>query len=292
MSVFNVISSSCYEVLKLTTPTTCDIFYHLILFHIFLGHHFIPCECNSEASEDDTEVAGLCKNFYLNNDTKIYSLHDQIDHKLAFVYNFLPPESKLILIGHSVGAYIILEIMRRLQYTDRVIKGVLLFPTIERITKTSSGKFWTTVAYYMTKPVLWIIWLFNALPFKVQLSFVKCLVCFRRFCKDENLPGAILSFINHHGISNMFQIANDMVHIKDLDQETVIKDNEDKLVFYYGSEDPWVPVSFSDQMKERFQSLDVRLCAESYKHAFVLNSAKDVGKMTWSLIQDVLGIRK
>ena len=90
----------------------------------------------------------------------------------------------------------------------------------------------------------------------------------------------------------MFQIANDMVHIKDLDQETVIKDNEDKLVFYYGKEDPWVPASFSDQMKERFQSLDVRLCCENYKHAFVLNSAKDVGNMTWSLIRDVLGIQK
>ena len=257
------------------------------LSNCFVGHHLIPCECNNDNIEDS--FTGVeCKNFYLN-ESKLYTLHDQVDHKLAFVYNFLPPDSELILIGHSVGAFIILEIMRRLQNTKRIVKGVLLFPTIERITATSSGRFWTTVAHYMKKPLLWIVWLFNALPFKLQCSLVNLCMILRRFHNKESIHGAILSFLNNDGVSNMLQIAKDMVGIKELPHETVIDENKDKIVFYYGMEDPWVPASFCERMIERFPSVDIRQCTENYKHAFVLHSAENVGKLVWNLISDVFG---
>ena len=262
---------------------SCTLHY-IFLYPPFLGHHFIPCECDGfydpETADDVT-----CSNLFLKNEEKFYSLHDQIDHKLAFVYNYLPPDSKLILIGHSVGAYIILEIMRRLHPSDRIVKCILLFPTIERITKTSSGKFWTTVAYFMTKPLLWLIWLFNAMPLRFQLWFIRCCMVLRRFCNEDNLTGATFSFVNHHGVSNMLQIASDMKSIQDLDAK-IIDDNKEKIVLYYGKEDPWVPASFCQQMTEKFPSVDIRLCKENHKHAFVLYTAKDVGQLVWSFIKD------
>lgn len=247
------------------------------------GHHFIPCECKRN-ERDETGVE--CKAFY-SNDSQIYTLYDQVDHKLAFLYNFIPPDSELILIGHSVGAFILLEIMSRLQNTKRIIKGVLLFPTIERITKTSSGRFWTTVANYLSCPLLWVVRLFNAFPFRLQLTLVKLCMSIRRFQSDENVLGAILSFLNNHGVSNMLQIAYDMVRIEYLSHETVIKANKDRLVFYYGSDDPWVPASFCEQMIERFPFVDIRQCTQNYKHAFVLHSAENVGKLVWDFISDV-----
>ena len=85
----------------------------------------------------------------------------------------------------------------------------------------------------------------------------------------------------------MLQIVKDMISIQDLPQETVIEDNKDKIVFYYAEEDPWVPSSFYSKMTERFPAADIQKCAKQHKHAFVLYTAKSVGKLVWSLISDV-----
>ena len=210
-----------------------------------------------------------------------------MDHKLAFVYKFLPPDSKLVLVGHSIGAFIILEIMRRLQSTKRVVKGVLLFPTIERITKTSNGQFWAAIAYCMQKPLLWVVWLFSILPFAIQRTVVSLFVQQRGFSSENNIPFAILSFMNDHGVRNMLQIIYDMMGINDLPHETVIEENKDKIVFYYGEGDPWVPASFCAKMAEKFPSVLIKQCADNHKHAFVLHTAHTVGKLVWNLISDV-----
>jgi pimeloyl-ACP methyl ester carboxylesterase len=58
------------------------------------------------------------------------------------------PTTNVILIGHSVGAYILLEVLRRhLERRGkgcedegfRVVGGVLLFPTVVDIGKSPSG---------------------------------------------------------------------------------------------------------------------------------------------------------
>jgi len=57
------------------------------------------------------------------------------------------PGLKIVLMGHSVGGYILMEILRTLneRYDDksmpgRIIGGILLFPTITHISKSPSGR--------------------------------------------------------------------------------------------------------------------------------------------------------
>lgn len=46
----------------------------------------------------------------------LYSLEGQIHHKMAFVNTFVPRDRRLILIGHSIGCYIVLELLKRLPH--------------------------------------------------------------------------------------------------------------------------------------------------------------------------------
>lgn len=101
---------------------------------------------------------------------KIHGLEDQIDfvhgklHTLvmenskttlsqtrspdaAFATATTPPRQKFILIGHSVGAYIAMEILRRHRETSGsksaefdIIGGVMLFPTVMDIAASPSGR--------------------------------------------------------------------------------------------------------------------------------------------------------
>lgn len=43
----------------------------------------------------------------------IYGLQGQVEHKLAFLRTHVPKKMKLVVIGHSIGGYISLQILKR-----------------------------------------------------------------------------------------------------------------------------------------------------------------------------------
>lgn len=84
-----------------------------------------------------------------------FSLEQQIQDQENRLYHHVKHHSfaaskppKVILMGHSVGAYILLELVRRhKEYIDRsqqadvdLIGAILLFPTIEDIAKSPLGR--------------------------------------------------------------------------------------------------------------------------------------------------------
>jgi len=59
---------------------------------------FFPCFSFKDASVTEKDVFGL---------------DGQIEHKLAFLRKHVPQGTNLLLIGHSIGCYIILEMIKR-----------------------------------------------------------------------------------------------------------------------------------------------------------------------------------
>ena len=43
----------------------------------------------------------------------VFGLDGQIEHKLAFLRRHVPRDTRLVLLGHSIGCYIILDMMKR-----------------------------------------------------------------------------------------------------------------------------------------------------------------------------------
>lgn len=81
--------------------------------------------------------------------TTPYSLEEQITHSLSALKSQRIPSSiakdksydNVILIGHSVGSYILLELITRLGKSSpiKIKAGILLFPTVTHIAKSPSG---------------------------------------------------------------------------------------------------------------------------------------------------------
>lgn len=84
-----------------------------------------------------------------------YGLQDQIRHAEDELTDLVEDVSddghrdvRVIVMGHSVGSYIALEIIRRLRahgmagedYATRIIGGVALFPTVMEIARSESGQ--------------------------------------------------------------------------------------------------------------------------------------------------------
>ena len=52
----------------------------------------------------------------------MFTLEGQIQHKVCFINEHIPDDTEIVLIGHSVGAYVVLEIMNRVE-SHKILEG-------------------------------------------------------------------------------------------------------------------------------------------------------------------------
>uniref|UniRef100_A0A3Q1FS05 Lipid droplet-associated hydrolase n=1 Tax=Acanthochromis polyacanthus TaxID=80966 RepID=A0A3Q1FS05_9TELE len=180
----------------------------------------------------------------------VFGLNGQIEHKLAFLRTHVPRETSLVLVGHSIGCYIILEMMKR-NPELKVLKAVMLFPTIERMAQTPQGKVMTPVLCYMRYVAYLPLFLVSLLPDTIKAGLIKLV-----------LEDGTFSPLSRGHSSEKIQFFQSL-----------------GIIFYYGATDHWCPIQYYHDIKRDFPHGDFRLCENGFRHAFVLDAGRDVAKM-------------
>ncbi|QLL33015.1 hypothetical protein HG536_0D05370 [Torulaspora globosa] len=79
----------------------------------------------------------------------VFSLEQQIDHKLEIIREFSSPNRPLIIMGHSVGAYMVQKIAMSEKLVGKVIRTGLLTPTILDIHTSERGRLLSRAFYWL-----------------------------------------------------------------------------------------------------------------------------------------------
>lgn len=58
-----------------------------------------------------------------------------------FIKKYIPQDAHLHLIGHSIGAWMVLNLLKDNDVEKRIQRCYLLFPTIEYMAETRNGRF-------------------------------------------------------------------------------------------------------------------------------------------------------
>lgn len=207
----------------------------------------------------------------------VFGLNGQIEHKLTFLRKYVPKETSLVLVGHSIGCYIILEVMKR-DPKLKVVKAVMLFPTIERMAQTPQGKVMTPVLCQMRYVTYLPLFLLSLLPEGLKAILIK-LVFGGIHSLDHTVVQPTVGLLSGDCAANaMYMGGQEMQKVVHRDNITIEK-NLDKLIFYYGATDHWCPVQYYHDIKQDFPQGDLRLCENGFRHAFVLDAGKEVAKM-------------
>ncbi|CAO2605097.1 Lipid droplet-associated hydrolase [Lemmus lemmus] len=202
----------------------------------------------------------------------IYGLNGQIQHKIAFLRAHVPKDVKLILIGHSIGSYFVLRVMKDAPELP-VIHSFLLFPTIERIAETPNGRIATPLlcwfryvlyatGYLVLKPCPEIIKSFIIKKALEKMSFT-CEIPLKNLLQPFCLGKRAL------------QSCSPLLAV-DVGGEDKMVFFVFQLTFYYGKTDGWCPVRYYEDMKKDFPDGDIRLCEKGISHAFVLGFSQEV----------------
>ncbi|KAL9000232.1 MAG: hypothetical protein Q9169_001134 [Polycauliona sp. 2 TL-2023] len=245
-------------------------------FHI-CGHSL----AGFETTEQPHELAGL--------EAQINHVDDLLYEQVDEVYQRTGRTPKVILMGHSVGAYILLEVIQRHRKRieeDRakdfdLIGGILLFPTITHIARSPSGMVASALlaiprsAHIASAIVKFLTYL---IPPSVLYYLVRAFTWF-----PEHAARATTAFIKSPngikesvflGKDEMDMITNDKwgeeVWGAATEQGTNSKDTiHSNLVFFWGQNDKWVA------QKTRNELIDARGFRQSKASSSVAPSISD-----------------
>ncbi|TAQ86936.1 hypothetical protein B7494_g4733 [Chlorociboria aeruginascens] len=202
------------------------------------------------------------------------------------------PYDNIILIGHSVGAYILLEAISRLRNTNTPMKingGILLFPTVTHLAQSPSGVKFTSLcripnfpqtANLVAKVLLW------SLPWAATRWFVGLVTGM-----PPDMAQVTAKFLRSRmGVWQALRMAKDEMEVVTEDRwddeiwgiehdSGEKQKNIPKLVFYFGQDDHWVANHTRDELiaarggSETSKSKPVMLIDENnVPHSFCLMS--------------------
>jgi len=98
--------------------------------------------------------------FLFLDNPEIFTLKGQVNHKIEFIDKFIPEGVNLHLIGHSIGAKICVELVKRYKERNNAA-AYLLFPTLERMAETPQGQKMWPILGPLRRPVILTVSLIN-----------------------------------------------------------------------------------------------------------------------------------
>ncbi|XP_065828879.1 lipid droplet-associated hydrolase-like [Oscarella lobularis] len=246
-----------------------------------IGHLHQTAEIVTHASVDP---ASIRRRFGGSTYDELNPLEKETLLKVTFIETQLDSKSKLILIGHSVGAYLVLQTLRHIDI-DRVTNVILLFPTVERMLESPNGQ----RQHVFFKKHAWLPIGFakfmSLLPNFVRRQLCQFYMSWCKWVPNDDLEHMVDGvMVMGHGTEMTERILTlahcEMNVIVKLSSEMIqtISRLADRIVFFYAVSDGWVPNDCPEKMAERFPSCHVERASKEIDHDFCLTKSREVAK--------------
>ncbi|KAJ8974021.1 hypothetical protein NQ317_006491 [Molorchus minor] len=217
-----------------------------------------------------------------NEHRELYGLQGQIKHKVDFFEKYIPNNARIHLIGHSIGSYMILELINHPAIKDKISDVYLLFPTIEHMADTTNGKFLTNFIKHIVWLIVFLSWIFTILPSIIQNILLYGYMLVMGIPSNVHLNN-LKALIKPGVLRRVFFLAyEELDQVRERNNEA-IKANINKVKLYYGKTDGWAPESFYERIKVDIPNVNAQLC--SFNHAFVLKTSVEIGQIVGDWIK-------
>ncbi|KAK4234277.1 hypothetical protein C8A03DRAFT_37948 [Achaetomium macrosporum] len=284
-------------------------------FHIY-GRNLLGFEDGDHEPQFGTSAAGVATEPFTLED-QIRCCCEQVQEANVSALGGDRVFDEIVLIGHSVGAYISLEIFNRHHHARReqqsspwdnvnLKAGILLFPTVSHIAQSSSGQkldmirrtpFLDRSAHHIAKGFvnLWSHWMlatvisrFMGFPGHAAAATVRFLT------SQDGIWQAL-----HMGKDEMKTIAEekwseDMWEIQEAEADEAAGRGT-KFFFYFAQKDHWIADECRDEFIEKRRQHEkgrttIVIDEENIPHAFCIHHSESVAEKVRLWVQDIAGL--
>lgn len=205
------------------------------------------------------------------------TLRKIVQQKLEFIESFIPSNVEIILVGHSIGTFISVQMMRYAHERSRFLHNIMVMPVLEKFTSLPG---WNTVRFlYLFRYFIYgIVFVLSLLRDDILTNlFPKMISSFSRRTPTCAYSG-VLQLINWNVLRNILTLTQDEAsQVQDLDDSFLTR-NLSKLSFIYCVDDHWAPLRCYRSLKKKFPEGNF-VIVDTLQHAFVMDSKQtdDIG---------------
>ena len=227
----------------------------------------------------------------LSDNTETYSLEKCIEYKKKF-FEYLfknNPNTKYIILGHSIGNYIIFQALKKIKDIKNIIAIYSLFPALQNL--------------YTCFPLDYKILTFNYLIINIFSFFIKFIkflplcyiILFFKLVSDvpSDKVECLINNIDFSSIKQILFLAKDEgKYIKDYSKDLIEFLNKIslKLRMIYGKNDRYGNEKIAKKFKELVPNAKIKIV--NILHAFVLGYTHDLFNEIVDMIRDDLNKEK
>lgn len=197
----------------------------------------------------------------------------QIDHKMNFIEQELHNvEVPIVLVGHSIGSYISLEIFKRSRKKMGFCIGLYPFLTVN--TKSWTQFFIKKIAASRSISAVLssVIAFLGMLPAWFSRSLVKKLV--GKFWSPAAVEALCTHVLQFHTMQNvLFMAMTEFDKLSDTLDWSFMRQKKNQMAFLFGNDDHWGPTHLLDEIAEKVPG--ARLTVEQAGHSHAFSCTKD-----------------
>ncbi|XP_059646599.1 uncharacterized protein LOC132293236 isoform X2 [Cornus florida] len=204
---------------------------------------------------------------------RLFSLQEQIDHKMDFIQCELQNiEVPILLVGHSIGSYISIEMYRRCP--EKVMYCIALYPFLAVNTESSHQ---STIRRITASPILcnalsFIVASLGLLPTQTSRFLAKIFI--GRTCSATAVEALCTHVLQYHTMRNvLFMAMTEFKKLSETPDWAFMRGKQSQLAFLFGVDDHWGPLQMFEEISKHVPDATIAIEREGHTHAFCCTEA-------------------
>ncbi|KAM6571349.1 hypothetical protein CsatA_015429 [Cannabis sativa] len=208
---------------------------------------------------------------------RLFSLQEQIDHKIDFIKHELQNKQvPIILVGHSIGAYMCIEMFKRNQ--EQVLYCIGLYPFLALDLQSQKQSIIGKIA---ASPVVSVVLSSIVASLGFLPSWALRLIVSKSVGKSWSSTAVEVTcshLTKFHTMRNvLFMAMTEFKKLSETPDWTFMKEKHHRIAFLFGIDDHWGPLQMYEEISRQVPDISLSLEREGHTHAF---SCTEVGS-TW-----------
>ncbi|KAI4370154.1 hypothetical protein MLD38_018530 [Melastoma candidum] len=204
---------------------------------------------------------------------RLFSLQEQIDHKIDFIREEMQDiKVPLLLIGHSIGSYICVEMFKRLLQEVRYCIGLYPFLTLNLESTTQYLIKNISRSLIVSVALSGIVASLGLLP--VQTARFVVTKSIGKSWSRAAVEATCTHLLKYHTMRNvLFMAMTEFQKLKEEPDWTFLRANAGKLAFLFGVDDHWGTLQMHREISRQASEIHLSVEREGHTHSFCCTEA-------------------
>ncbi|XP_020233852.1 lipid droplet-associated hydrolase isoform X2 [Cajanus cajan] len=204
---------------------------------------------------------------------RMFSLQEQIDHKIDFIREELQnTEVPILLVGHSIGSYISIELFKKSLEKVKYCVGLYPFLTLNphSTTQLVIGKI--AKSQVLAAALSYLIASLGLLPVQAVRFIVR--KSLGKSWSANAVEAACSHLSQYHTMRNVLYMA--MTEFRKLSEApdwTFMRERKAQLAFLFGVDDHWGPLHLLEEISKQIPGIAISIERENHTHGFCCTEA-------------------